>query len=427
MIEPISNLHDYEVEDWRGQFVIRTNADGADDFYLATAPFETPGRRHWRELTPHIAGRPVSGVIPFAQALIRTEWRDAKPHLVIMTPDGPDRDIWFEDDAYALNVLGDQNFNDDQIIFRSSSPIRPETLFSASFTDGSTREILDHSKSVSFDPSRYQLRRLNIQAADGAEIPVTLFHKRSNRPNQEQPLYLCAYGAYGEMMEASFRPEAIALADRGWTCGIAHVRGGGERGADWWRPTLKHGKSLTFSDFVECTEGLIAMNLAGANNIVAHGMSAGGLLMGSVFATHPHLWAGIIAQVPFVDVLNTLDDWENHPLGSTPFAIWGDPRIEDDYRHMAEYSPYDALKPAVFPSLLTTGGLTDDRVAFWEPLKFAVKARDLNLGDSPILCHIGPYAGHLGDPSPEGQLRQSALFLSFAVHAIDRRVSNAVV
>ncbi|MEM9374944.1 MAG: prolyl oligopeptidase family serine peptidase [Pseudomonadota bacterium] len=418
MIEPMSNLHDYDVEHWREQFIIRTNAEGAEDFSLVATPVATPGRAHWRSFCSHVAGRPITRVTPFKQALVRTEWRDAKPHLVIMAPDQPDRDVHFEDAAYSLDILSDQNFEAETIAFRFSSPIRPPVIMTAPLVVDSAPQPLEVPQSDRFDSARYNLRRLNIHASDGAEIPVTLLHKRSNAPNPDQPLYLSAYGAYGEMMEASFRPEAIALADRGWTCGIAHVRGGGERGADWWRPTLKHGKSLTFSDFVECTEGLISTNLAGAKNIVAHGTSAGGMLMGSVFATHPQLWAGIIAQVPFVDILNTLDDWQNHPLGSTPFAIWGDPRVEEEYRAMASYSPYEALKPAHFPMFLATGGVKDDRVAFWEPLKFSAKARDLNLGEAPILTHIDLNAGHLGDPSPEGQLRQSAMFLAFAIQAV---------
>ena len=418
VIEPMSDFHDYEVEHWQGQFIIRTNTDGADDFSLVTAPIVTPGRAHWRTLCSHVAGRPITRVTPFKKALVRTEWRDAKPHLVVMAPGQPDRDVHFEDAAYTLDVLSDQNFEAEAIAFRLSSPIRPPIIMTAPLGVDSAPQPLLTPQPHRFNSSRYNLERVTIQASDGAEIPVTLFHKRSNAPNPDQPLYLSAYGAYGEMMEASFRPEAIALADRGWTCGIAHVRGGGERGANWWRPTLKHGKLLTFSDFVACAESLIAMNLAGARNIVAHGMSAGGMLMGSVFATHPQLWAGIIAQVPFVDVLNTLDDWQNHPLGSTPFAIWGDPRVKEDYRAMASYSPYDALKPAHFPMLLATGGVTDDRVAFWEPLKFSAKARDLNLGEAPILTHIDLNAGHLGDPSPEGQLRQSAMFLAFAMRAV---------
>ena len=257
-----------------------------------------------------------------------------------------------------------------------------------------------------------------MDADDGAKIPLTLLSLASSPPNSKQPVYMYAYGAYGEITEDLFRPEAIALVERGWTFAIAHVRGGGERGANWWRPTLKQGKKLTFSDFVACAQSLVEQDLAAEGNIVAHGMSAGGLLMGAVFVTHPHLWAGVIAQVPFVDILNTLDDWQNHPLGSTPFAIWGDPRIEEDFKYMASYSPYDTLKPAHYPALLMTGGVVDDRVAFWEPLKFVAKARDMSESNRPLLSHIGMQSGHLGDPSPEGQLKQTLMFLQFALSVV---------
>ncbi|MBB1489554.1 prolyl oligopeptidase family serine peptidase [Oceanospirillum sediminis] len=420
VIEPMSAFHDYYVEHWQDRFVIRTNADGADDFKLVTAPVASPGQENWSQLVPHRSGCYISGVMPFADYLVRTEWCDARPRLVMMSPESDEQEIGFDDQAYALQIIPQQDYHSDMISYCYSSPIRPPRLMRASFNCGESSPLFTSSDSESFLSDHYKLQRLDIPAEDGAIIPVTLISKASSPPSAVQPLYLIAYGAYGEIMEDTFRPEIIVLADQGWTCAIAHVRGGGERGAHWWRPTLRQGKKITFSDFTTCAETLIARGLAGEGNIVAHGMSAGGLLMGAVFASHPHLWAGVIAQVPFVDVLNTLDDWQNHPLGSTPFAIWGDPRVEEDYCYMASYSPYDLLQPAEFPALLTTGGVVDERVAFWEPLKFAVKARGMNLSDAPVLSHIGLDTGHFGDPTPEGQREQTALFLCFAMRAVDR-------
>ena len=418
LIEPRSPLHDYDVEHWQGRFVIRTNADNAHDYKIVTAPIETPGSESWDTLVPHISGRFINHIVPFANHLVRSEWRDARPHLVIMAADGVETDVSVDEAAYSLSLTPNQDYWSAFASYTYSSPASPPKHMRIALADAKVSSSVDGTAKRAFDSDLYRVERLDIIADDGAAIPVTLLSRTSSRPSPDQPLYLYAYGAYGECTEATFRPEAIALADRGWTYAIAHVRGGGERGSDWWRSTLKLGKKTTFSDFTTCAETLISMGRAGQGRIVAHGMSAGGLLMGSVFATHPHLWAGVIAQVPFVDILNTLDDWENHPLGSTPFAIWGDPRVEDEYRYMASYSPYDQLKPAEYPALLATGGVADDRVAFWEPLKFAAKARHLNTGSAPILAQIGLQSGHLGDPSPEGQLRQSALFLAFAISAV---------
>ncbi|MEM9314851.1 MAG: prolyl oligopeptidase family serine peptidase [Pseudomonadota bacterium] len=418
IIEPLSSCHDYEVEHWRDEFVIRTNINGAEDYKLVAAPVDDPGKNSWRTLVSHKRGRYISGITPFRNALVRYEWRDAKPTLVLMTADGRERVLDFPDAAYSLSVPPRQDYESDHVCYQFSSPIRPPTLLRTSFSDGQSTAVLPDDDAKGIARQHLQLIRLEIPAADGALIPVTLLSRKDSPPVPRQPLYLLAYGAYGDPVEASFRPEAIALIERGWTFAIAHVRGGGERGSQWWRPTLKRGKKLTFSDFTTCAQTLITYGMASERNIVAHGMSAGGLLTGAVFATHPHLWAAVIAQSPFVDVLNTLDDWQNHPLGSTPFANWGDPRVEEDYRYMASYSPYDALKPAKFPALLATGGVLDDRVAFWEPLKFAAKARALNQGDSPILAQIDFRSGHCGDPSPEGQRKQLVRFLSFAIRSI---------
>ena len=418
VIEPLADFHDYEVEHWRDEFVIRTNADGAEDFKIMAAPVQSPGKAHWRELVPSISGRYIVDVMPFKDALVRTEWRDAKPSLVIMDAAGQEEEVVFEDAAYALTLTPRQDYASDFVSYQFSSPTTAPKLFKAAFCSAKSKPLFDSSSTSDFDASRFRLTRIDVVAEDGAKIPLTLLSLASSPPNPKQPVYMYAYGAYGEITEDLFRPEAIALVERGWTFAIAHVRGGGERGANWWRPTLKQGKKLTFSDFVACAQALVEQDLAAEGNIVAHGMSAGGLLMGAVFVTHPHLWAGVIAQVPFVDILNTLDDWQNHPLGSTPFAIWGDPRIEEDFKYMASYSPYDTLKPAYYPALLMTGGVVDDRVAFWEPLKFVAKARDMSESNRPLLSHIGMQSGHLGDPSPEGQLKQTLMFLQFALSVV---------
>lgn len=419
LIEPMSKGHYYDVEHWGEQFVIRTNSNNAEDFRLVSAPIETPGKEHWQTFVEHLRGRYITQVIPFQACLVRFEWREAKPRIVLMARDGSEHDIEFPDPAYALRIEPAQDYSSDAVYYQFSSPISPWRLMKTAFSSRRTHAVSTGREILDFENQHLRLSRLEMPAADGAQIPVTLVSRASSPPSPTQPLYLFAYGAYGDVTEAEFRPEAIALVERGWTFAIAHVRGGGERGAHWWRPTLKRGKKTTFSDFTTCAETLIARGMAGARNIVAHGMSAGGLVMGSVFATHPHLWAGVIAQVPFVDILNTLDDWENHPLGSTPFANWGDPRLAEDYHYMASYSPYDTLKPANYPALLATGGVADDRVAFWEPLKFVAKARELNRGNATMLAKIDLLSGHLGDPSPEGQLQQTSLFLTFATRAVE--------
>lgn len=220
---------------------------------------------------------------------------------------------------------------------------------------------------------------------------------------------------------ADFDASLIALVDCGWSCAIAHVRGGSEKGALWWRSVLTTGKKQTFTDFIACAEYLIDQRYAAKKRIVAHGFSAGGLLIGAVYCMRPDLWAGAIARAPFVDVVNDMDAFESHPLGTTALPIWGDPRIVSEYEYMLSYSPYDNLNRLPYPALLVTGSLTDDRVSFTDPLKFAIKARALTTASDPIIVQITSNGGHVGTPGTTASLERDALFHAFAIWAVGRR------
>jgi len=410
----------YDVEHWDDRFVIITDADGAIDRKLMTASPNAPGRENWAELVPHKAGRPIRAIHPFSTHLVREEWRDAKPRLVVMEKDGGERDIVFEDPAYAIEVPARQGYENNHLTYVYQSPRTPAKVFYASLETAQSAPVDGRGRGVSgFSSDDYIVERIEAPGEGGVRVPVTVLRRKNTLSAQPQPLLLYAYGSYGVNALADFSPAAVALVDEGWTFAIAHVRGGAERGAAWWRSVLKHGKSKTFTDFIASAELLIAEGYAERGKIVAHGLSAGGLLMGAVYTMRPDLWAGVIAQAPFVDVLNTIDDYQNHPLGETPFPIWGDPRIEEDYRYMASYSPYEALVRADYPALLATGGVADDAVAFWEAMKFAAKARYLTTGDAPIMSLIHPTAGHPGPSGAEAVREQQALFLAFAISAVN--------
>lgn len=272
-----------------------------------------------------------------------------------------------------------------------------------------------------YDPARYAVERIEVAAADGARVPITLLHRRGAARDGKAPLFLYGYGSYGATVPARFSPAALALVDEGWTYAIAHVRGGAERGNDWWRSVLKKGKKKTFTDFIACAEHLVEQGYTTKGRIVAHGYSAGGLLMGAVYTMRPDLWAGVIAQVPFVDPLNTLDHFETHPLRGTGLKIWGDPRIADEYDYIASYSPYDNLKAAAYPALLATGNVADERVSFFEPLKFAAKARALTTAGNPVMVRISMLGGHVFPQGSKAAREQDAQFGAFAIWAAGRR------
>lgn len=421
LVEPRTAGLRYDVDDWNDQLIVMTDADGASDFKVMKTSIDAPGRGHWRELLPHRPGRLIAALHPFAGHLVREEWRDANPRLIVMSTDGSEKEVAFDEPAYSIVVPQGQRWSSPALTFTYQSPRTPVSAYRLTLAGGKAAPIAPPTRSTGYDPDRYELRRLFARASDGAEVPITLLMRKGAALDSRAPLFLYGYGSYGATVAAEFSPAHIALVDQGWIYAIAHVRGGAEQGTMWWRSVLRHGKKTTFTDFIACAEHLIAAKYTARGRIVAHGFSAGGLLMGAIYTMRPDLWAGVIAQAPFVDVLNTMDDFESHPLGTTALPIWGDPRVPEDYAYVASYSPYDTLKSAPYPALLATGGVADDRVAFWEPVKFAVKARALTTAANPIMARIAMSAGHMGDSGSNATHEQQALFFAFAIWAADRR------
>ena len=425
LVEPRRDGLTYDVDDWNGRLVVLTNADGAADFKLMTADETSPGRATWRELVPHRPGRFIHGIHPFAGHLVREEWRDANPRLVLMTAGGGEKEIAFEEPAYAIAVPSLQAGNARALAFVYQSPRTPPSSYLLDLESGKLVPPPQPVRTTAYDRGRYEVRRLFARTEDGEDVPITVLMRKGMPLNGHAPLLLYGYGSYGSTVETLFSPGRIALVDVGWVYAIAHMRGGPEKGTNWWRSVLKHGKKKTFTDFIACAEHLIAHRYTEPRRIVAHGLSAGGLLMGAVFTMRPDLWAGVIAQVPFVDVLNTMDDFETHPLGTTALPIWGDPRVPEDYAYCASYSPYDNLRGEPYPALLATGGVADDRVAFWEPVKLVARARALTTASNPLMVNVSMTAGHMGEPGEKAARERQALFFAFAIWAAGRKWGDA--
>lgn len=421
LVEPATQGLHYDVEEWNGKLLLLTDADGAVDFKLVTATFDAPGRANWKPFVPHQAGRFILAIHPFADYLVREEWRDALPRLVVMSKDGKEREIKFDEAAYAISVAPEQGWMSPTLAFSYQSPRTPRAPFQLTLANGAYARVDKAVVSKDYQREKYEVRRLVAPADDGAQVPVTVLMRKGQKLDGSAPLYLYGYGSYGGTVDAEFSAAALALVEQGWIYAIAHVRGGAERGTDWWRSVLKTGKKKTFTDFITCAEFLVAKRYTRKARIVAHGYSAGGLLMGAIYTMRPDLWAGVIARVPFVDVLTTIEHYDNHPLGMTSFPFWGDPRVPAEHAYMASYSPYDHLRATAYPALLAVGSVADNRVAFWEPLKFAVKARTLTTAGNPILSRTLRYAGHMGDPGAKALYAENASFLAFAIWAADRK------
>ena len=407
---------EYDVAHRGDRLFIRTNADGAIDFRIATAPLDAPGRASWTDWLAHEEGVYVRAQRLFAGHHVRLERADGLPRIVVTDlASGEAHEIAFDEEAYDLSLLPGYEFETTTLRFVYSSMTTPDRTFD--YDMASRERTLRKTREVpsGHDPDDYVTRRLTATAHDGARIPVSVLHRRTAPLDGTAPLLLYGYGAYGMAMPASFSTNRLSLVDRGFVYAIAHIRGGADRGYRWYLDGKRDRKPNTFSDFIAAGERLIAEGYTSKGRIAAHGGSAGGMLMGAVANLRPDLFAAILAEVPFVDVLNTMCD-ADLPLTPPEWPEWGNP-IEDEaaYRLIASYSPYDNVAARNYPAIFATGGLTDPRVTYWEPAKWVARLRRLNSGDNPVLLHTNMEAGHGGASGRFDRLKEVAMVYAFAI------------
>jgi len=425
VVEPRRVGVKYGVDHWSDRWVIRTNDDGAVDFKLCVSEASIPAKATWRDWVAHEAGRYITGFAAFAGHLLRVERVNALDRLVVTARDGGEHIVAFDEEAYALNLDGGYEYETATTRFVYQSPTTPRQWFD--YDMASRERTLRKTQEVpsGHDPNRYVARRLYAKAGDGAEVPITLLMLKDAPQDGTAPVLLYGYGSYGHAMEPSFSIRNLSLVDRGWIWATAHIRGGSDKGWGWFLDGRKEKKPNTFTDFIACAEHLVSENYASKGRIAAYGGSAGGMLMGAVANLRPDLWGGIIAAVPFVDVLNTMSD-TSLPLTPPEWPEWGNP-IEDAaaYDLIASYSPYDRVGPQAYPPILATGGLSDPRVTYWEPAKWVAKLREHTTGDAPILLKINMEAGHGGASGRFDFLKEIALDYAFAVWALEKGWTKA--
>lgn len=406
----------YDVTHHDDRLFIRTNADGAVDFRIVEAPLADPAPQNWCEFVPHRPGCLIRSILAFRNHLVRLEREDALPRIVVRAlADGDEHEIAFDEDAYDLALMAGYEFDTAVLRFSYSSPTTPQRVYD--YDMAARRLTLRKEQEVpsGHDPSAYVCRRLFAPSHDGVRVPVTVLHAKETPIDGRAPLLLYGYGSYGFAIPAAFSPNVYSLVDRGFVYAIAHVRGGTEGGYNWYLDGKLKKKRNTFLDFVAAAEHLIAQRYTAAGNIVAQGRSAGGLLVGAVANMRPELFKGILGEVPFVDVLNTMSD-ETLPLTPPEWDEWGDPiRDPDAFGEIVSYCPYTNVIDQAYPNVLATGGLTDPRVTYWEPAKWAAKLRHHNTGDSLILLRINMEAGHGGASGRFDRLEEVALSYAFAL------------
>jgi oligopeptidase B len=402
--------------------ILRTNAAGAEDFKIAWTPLATPDRAHWRDLVAHRPGVYVLSIAVFADWLVRLEREDGLPRIVAKRlSSGEEHAIAFAEEAYSLGISPGYEFATDMLRFTYSSMTTPAETWDYDLADR-TRVLRKRQEVPSgHDPARYVTRRLFAKAADGEAVPISLLYRRDVALDGTAPALVYGYGAYGHAMPAAFGTNRLSLVDRGFVYAIAHVRGGTEKGWRWYREGKLAAKPNTFRDFLAVVEHLIAQRVVAPDKVVAHGGSAGGMLMGVIANVRPDLFAGIIAEVPFVDVLNTMLD-ATLPLTPPEWPEWGNPIVDPKAFHtIRAYSPYDNVRPQAYPAILALAGLTDPRVTYWEPAKWVARLRRFNTGENPIILRTNLEAGHGGAAGRFERLKEVALAYAFALEVTGMR------
>ncbi len=406
----------YQPMDHGDVLYIRTNTGGARDFQIVVAPIDAPQETNWRPFLPARDGRLIESVAIFKDYLVLLTREENLPRLVIHEfASGEAHEISFEAKTYFLKLETVYEFDTAIMRFSFSSMACSQETYDY---DMAARQRLLVKKQMTprdFDAAAYVSKCVLAPTSDGEKVPVSLLYRRGAPIDGTAPMLIYGYGAYGHAMDANFSTNRLSLVDRGFIYAIAHVRGGTEKGWRWYEEGKLEKKANTFSDFLAATRYLTQEGYADPKRIVAQGGSAGGMLMGAIANAAPELYAGIIADVPFVDVLNTMLD-SSLPLTPPEWLEWGDPiRDAKAFNAIRDYSPYDNVRATRYPAILTLAGLADPRVTYWEPAKWVAKLRATMTGGGPILLRTSMEAGHAGAPGRFDRLDEVARAYAFAI------------
>ena len=408
--------HEYQIEHQGDRLIITTNSGGAEDFRICEAPLDAPGEENWREVLAHKPGRLIIETVAFRQHIVRLEREDSLPRIVITrSANGAEHAIGFDEEAFSLSMSAGYEFDTTALRFTYSSMTTPAQVYDY---DMETRErTLRKTQEIpsGHDPADYVTRRIQASAPDGELVPISVLYRKGTPLDGSAPLFLYGYGAYGIPIPAGFSTTRLSLVDRGFVFAIAHIRGGKEKGYRWYTEGKLEKKVNTFTDFIAAGEHLVQLGFTSRGRIVANGGSAGGMLMGVVANMAPDLFLGIIADVPFVDVLNTMLD-ATLPLTPPEWPEWGNPiASRKDFDTIRSYSPYENVGQKAYPHIFAYGGLTDPRVTYWEPAKWIAKLREKNTSSNLILLKTNMEAGHGGASGRFEQLKEIAIDYAFAL------------
>lgn len=385
----------YDVDHAKDHFYIRTNLN-AKNFKLVTCTEDKKDNSNWKDLIPASDSILISGFELFKNYLAVDERKGGLTQIHILnTKDNSSFYLDFPEASYVAGVSATPDYNSDVMRYTYTSLITPASVYDYNMVTKEKKLMKQQEVVGGYDAGKYETERLYATAKDGTRIPVSIVYKKGFKKDGNSPLLLYAYGSYGYSTDPAFSSVRLSLLDRGFAYAIAHIRGGQEMGRYWYEDGKMNKKKNTFTDFIECADFLVAKKYTSPEHLYANGGSAGGLLMGAVVNMRPELWHGVIAAVPFVDVLTTMSD-PSIPLTTNEYDEWGNPANKESYDYMKSYSPYDNITKQNYPNMLVTTGLHDSQVQYFEPAKWVAKLRVMKTGDNKIFLYTNLEAGHGG-------------------------------
>jgi oligopeptidase B len=411
LIQPRIKDVKYEVIALEDKFLIVTNWE-AKNFRLMECPLDKTSRENWKEVIPNREDVLLSGVDEFKDFLVISERKNGLEQLHIRSLVGPEHNMEFEEPTYAIRVASNPEYDSRVFRYIYTSMTTPVSTYDYNMVTKEKKLMKQQEVVGGYQKEDYVTERHFATAKDGTTVPISLVYKKGLKKDGTAPLLLYAYGSYGRSMDAAFSSNNLSLLNRGFVYAIAHIRGGQEMGRHWYDDGKLMKKMNTFTDFMDCGKFLMDQKYTGKGHLYAQGGSAGGLLMGAVINLDPDLWNGIIAQVPFVDVVNTMLD-ESIPLTTNEFDEWGNPKEKAAYQYMKSYAPYENIEKKAYPNMLVTTGLHDSQVQYFEPAKWVAKLRANKTDNHVLLLKTDMDFGHGGASGRFDYLKDIALNYAF--------------
>lgn len=413
ILHPRERDLEYSIEHYGNDFYILTNKDKATNFKLMKTPVDDTGKANWVDVIPHRKDVYLENFEIFNDYLVLEERTNALTQINIRSWDGKvNYHLPFQEEVYSAYISYNPEFDTKILRYGYTSMTTPNSTIDFNMVDKTSEVKKEQTVLGGFKKENYETKRLWVTARDGVKVPVSIVYRKDTKINSDTPLLLYAYGSYGATMDPYFSSSRLSLLDRGFIYALAHIRGGQELGRPWYDDGKMLKKKNTFNDFVDVSKYLIQNNYTSPKHLYAMGGSAGGLLMGAVINQAPELYNGVVAQVPFVDVVTTMLD-DSIPLTTGEYDEWGNPNDKVYYDYIKSYSPYDNIEKKNYPNMLVTTGLHDSQVQYWEPAKWVAKLREMKTDDNLLLLKTDMETGHGGASGRFEALKEVALEYAF--------------